>query len=268
MNALPRQCLFTGLLLLGTLAIASGTAEARGGGGGGSGGGFHGGGVSGGMHSGIGGQIHSPSIGSALSRGPTSFAPMAVPGGRAIGPQMGGGGSTLLRSTPAQPQMGSGHQGHQRPPMGSSGSNNAPGGSRNTLRNSAVLGGALSGAVTNQATQTQVPSPALSTGPNPGLTGGTDPAIGQPSPPIPEVFASSGGPATVDHSGGGAETLASCMSFWEPATHMSKPEWRATCQRTLNGIDLPVDTAEMPATTRTAHGQHRQGRVIPSRSTP
>ncbi len=267
MNALPRQCLFAGLLLLGTLAIASGTAEARGGGGGGFGGGFHGGGVSGGMHSGIGGQIHAPSMGPAFSRGPTSFTPMAVPGGRAIGPQMGGGSSTLLRSTPAQPQIGSGHRGQQRPPMGSSGSNNAPGGSRNTLRNSAVLGGALSGAVTNQATQTQVPSPALSTGPNPGLTGGTDPAIGQPSPPIPEVFASSGGPATVDHSGGGAETLASCMSFWEPATHMSKPEWRATCQRTLNGIDLPVDTAEMPATTRTAHGQHRQGRVIPSRST-
>jgi hypothetical protein len=23
------------------------------------------------------------------------------------------------------------------------------------------------------------------------------------------------------------------MGFWEPATHMSKPEWRATCLRTM-----------------------------------
>jgi len=23
------------------------------------------------------------------------------------------------------------------------------------------------------------------------------------------------------------------MGFWEPATHMSRPEWRATCLRTM-----------------------------------
>ena len=28
-------------------------------------------------------------------------------------------------------------------------------------------------------------------------------------------------------------TLANCMKQWEPATHMTKAEWRATCQRTL-----------------------------------
>jgi hypothetical protein len=26
------------------------------------------------------------------------------------------------------------------------------------------------------------------------------------------------------------------MGFWEPATHMSKSQWRAACQRTLNRI--------------------------------
>lgn len=31
------------------------------------------------------------------------------------------------------------------------------------------------------------------------------------------------------------ETLADCMSFWDPGTHMSKTEWRETCKRTLNG---------------------------------
>lgn len=31
------------------------------------------------------------------------------------------------------------------------------------------------------------------------------------------------------------ETLGDCMSFWDAGTHMSKSEWRLTCERTLNG---------------------------------
>ena len=31
------------------------------------------------------------------------------------------------------------------------------------------------------------------------------------------------------------DTLGDCMSFSDPGTHMSKSEWRQTCQRTLNG---------------------------------
>jgi hypothetical protein len=31
------------------------------------------------------------------------------------------------------------------------------------------------------------------------------------------------------------ETLADCLSFWDPGTHMSKDEWRRTCERTMNG---------------------------------
>jgi hypothetical protein len=32
-----------------------------------------------------------------------------------------------------------------------------------------------------------------------------------------------------------AETLADCLSFWNSGTHMSKDEWRRTCERTMNG---------------------------------
>ena len=31
------------------------------------------------------------------------------------------------------------------------------------------------------------------------------------------------------------ESLADCLSFWDPGTHMSKDEWRRTCERTMNG---------------------------------
>lgn len=31
----------------------------------------------------------------------------------------------------------------------------------------------------------------------------------------------------------GVGTLADCMSLWEPATHMSKIEWRATCRSSI-----------------------------------
>jgi hypothetical protein len=31
------------------------------------------------------------------------------------------------------------------------------------------------------------------------------------------------------------ESLADCLSFWDPGTHMSKDEWRHTCERTMNG---------------------------------
>ena len=36
--------------------------------------------------------------------------------------------------------------------------------------------------------------------------------------------------------GGGGKTLADCMGFWEPATHMTKQEWRGACQRTIGRL--------------------------------
>lgn len=38
-------------------------------------------------------------------------------------------------------------------------------------------------------------------------------------------------------TGGGGDTLAGCMQFWQADTHMSRTEWRETCVRTLNGLD-------------------------------
>jgi hypothetical protein len=37
--------------------------------------------------------------------------------------------------------------------------------------------------------------------------------------------------------GGGGGTLEDCMGFWDRATHMTKNEWRAACQRTLHRLD-------------------------------
>jgi hypothetical protein len=44
------------------------------------------------------------------------------------------------------------------------------------------------------------------------------------------------------------------MRLWDSTTHMSKPEWRTTCERTLNGIDLPTELGA-PAPPR-AHVRH------------
>jgi hypothetical protein len=40
--------------------------------------------------------------------------------------------------------------------------------------------------------------------------------------------------------GGGADTMESCMGFWDRGTHMTKAEWHAACTRTLNRLDLRV----------------------------
>lgn len=46
-------------------------------------------------------------------------------------------------------------------------------------------------------------------------------------------------------SSGPPETLAKCMSYWDPATQMSKSEWRDTCIRTQNGLN-PLGTSDQP----------------------
>jgi hypothetical protein len=102
----------------------------------------------------------------------------------------------------------------------------------------------------------------LSAGPpQPPPSGSASPAppsqVGQPAPQPPTVtplspqlstqFATGGTPTNSNLAlspgsssesapstpGGGGKTLQACMIFWEPATHMSKIEWRAACQRTM-----------------------------------
>ncbi len=68
---------------------------------------------------------------------------------------------------------------------------------------------------------------------------------------------------TQSRPGGGGETLADCMALWDAGTHMTKSVWRQTCQRTLNGLDLPDETT-VTQTTRT----ERPARGIAARAPP
>jgi hypothetical protein len=73
------------------------------------------------------------------------------------------------------------------------------------------------------------------------------PAIAPLSPQLQTQFATggttngnlalspgSGSDSTPSTPGGGGKTLQACMGFWESATHMSKTEWRAACERTMD----------------------------------
>ena len=55
--------------------------------------------------------------------------------------------------------------------------------------------------------------------PNLALTPGTSP--GSPSETAPSA------------PGGGGDTLADCMGFWDRGTHMTKAEWKAACVRSI-----------------------------------
>jgi hypothetical protein len=57
-------------------------------------------------------------------------------------------------------------------------------------------------------------------------TGGTPTSNLALSPGSPTASA----PST---PGGGGKGLEACMGFWEPATHMTKAEWRVACKRTM-----------------------------------
>jgi len=94
------------------------------------------------------------------------------------------------------------------------------------------------------------PPPSAAAAPTPSSQ------IGQPTPQLPAIAPlspqlptqlSSGGTVTNNLAlspgspsesapstpGGGGKSLGDCMGFWEPATHMTKAEWRAACMRTM-----------------------------------
>lgn len=98
---------------------------------------------------------------------------------------------------------------------------------------------------TSAPTTTPVTGPAAPATPEPAL-----PALAPMSDPLPTQFATGGGsspnlalsPATSPSSpsetapsspGGGGKSLKDCMGFWDAATHMTKPEWRAACKRSM-----------------------------------
>src|SRR5262249_16559601 len=56
-----------------------------------------------------------------------------------------------------------------------------------------------------------------------------------PLPPVPTtVFTqATGGSSGIQLQGGGRDTLEACIGFWDAATHMTKTEWKAACQRSI-----------------------------------
>lgn len=88
------------------------------------------------------------------------------------------------------------------------------------------------------------------TAPIPGATGtgslatpnSAAPTTASPiTPTNPNVGTSAGGPARTGSMGGGGKTIEDCMAFWDEKTHMTRQQWRRTCQRTLNGAELPAN---------------------------
>lgn len=99
---------------------------------------------------------------------------------------------------------------------------------------------------------TPIPAPGAAAAPTATTPSVTPPPV--PEPIQPATITSSGG-SSIPGLGGGEKTLSGCMALWEPALHMSKPEWRATCKRTLNGLDMPIDDVKPGGTSRQAHSR-------------
>jgi hypothetical protein len=96
-------------------------------------------------------------------------------------------------------------------------------------------------------------SPQISSTP---LTGGSVRGDRLPSP-LPQSDSPS--QSAQSTAGGGGRTLQDCMSFWDRATHMTKGEWRAACQRSQYRLDnLKIDNLSL--------GVPKKGK-LPARST-
>jgi len=55
---------------------------------------------------------------------------------------------------------------------------------------------------------------------------------------VPTALATGGssGVPLPETPGGGREGLAACMEFWDSGTHMTKAEWKAACERSVNRL--------------------------------
>jgi len=107
---------------------------------------------------------------------------------------------------------------------------------------------------------TSSPAPALPPQPYDAAAPAAPPVVAAPSSmtltPDVAVDSSSGGISRTSNPGAAGLTLADCMAVWEPALHMSKGEWRSTCVRTLNGVELPPDSMTAHADEVRGAGKH------------
>lgn len=89
--------------------------------------------------------------------------------------------------------------------------------------------------------------------PTPAAPPAAPPALA--TPPLSDlavpdpVSTDSGGSKAPVGGGAAGPTLASCMEVWKPDTDMTRAEWKATCLRTLNGVDLPAPSGVASAGT-------------------
>jgi hypothetical protein len=164
--------------------------------------------------------------------GASVTAPMPGQSALSVAPTGGTGRANALVNTPAAAAAA-------LPSAPASGSGRA-----NPTANTSAAASAAA-ATTSAPITTPVTGPAAPATPEPAL-----PALAPMSDPLPTQFATGGGsspnlalsPATSPSSpsesapsspGGGGKSLKDCMGFWDAATHMTKPEWRAACKRSM-----------------------------------
>lgn len=93
----------------------------------------------------------------------------------------------------------------------------------------------------------------------------TSPSLGDPlSPALPDPLAPIAPlppAASTLPDNKPRHTLANCMKLWDAATHMSKPEWRTTCLRSLKEADASAKAAEKERTKKEPRKKHsRRGK--------
>jgi hypothetical protein len=87
-------------------------------------------------------------------------------------------------------------------------------------------------AIAAPADQVQVIAPLSAPATTTILTAGGAARVDSSSP-----SSTSPSEATPSIAGGGGSSMADCMEFWEPATHMTKAEWKAACVRSMHRLD-------------------------------
>ena len=80
-----------------------------------------------------------------------------------------------------------------------------------------------------------------------GSTAAASPFFSSSAPTSPSQAAPSA-------PGGGGNTLEDCIGFWDRETHMTKSEWRTSCQRTQHRLDdVAREFAQKPVPARPKH---------------
>ena len=93
-----------------------------------------------------------------------------------------------------------------------------------------------------------VPTPA-------SVIGAPTPQVGVIAPlslPVPlSTAVGSGGSSGVSLPGGGGKSLEDCIAFWDRETHMTKAQWKASCQRSIHLLENLPDMDQLPAPNAT-----------------